>query len=309
MRKKTILSMSIAILSAAGSIAQNFTATYNFNDVTNTSGLTDPTPAPVVAGAAFGGFSAVGTSANSNASGRFSFTNWPIGATTGDDVYSSLTGSVNTSEYYEVTVGPENGNTLDLTGITFSVRRSGTGIRTYIVRSSLDGYISNLPASIDPVNAELSVASGDIFFWNLDATTSNQNGSTITLGGANYTGLTSAVTFRFYGYNSEGSAGTFSIDNVAFTGTVNSISTSIARAALTDVVRIYPNPSASGIFTIDVSANAMVTVCNIIGKAVFIKELNAIENSIDLSAEANGSYFITIKNDTVISTQKILINK
>lgn len=310
MRKKTSL-LSIAMLSAAVSIAQNFTAVYDFTDVTNSSGLTDPTAAPMAPGVAFGSFSATGTSANSNAGSRFSFTSWPAGATTGDDTYSSLTGTVNTSEYYGVTVGPENGYTLDLTDITFSVQRSGTGIRTYIVRSSVDGFASNLPASINPVNVKLSVATGNIFFWDQDATTSNQNGSTITLGAANFTNLTAPVTFRFYGYNSEGTAGTFSIDNVTFTGAANAVATSIANGFVTTATAIYPNPSANGIFTIaDFSGERIVSVYNSIGKMILTKKVNAFsENTIDLSSEANGFYFITLKNNKAIETQKIIISK
>jgi len=313
MMRKIIISVSIATFSITTSVAQSFTAIYNFNDVTNSSGLIDPTPVPLATGVAFGGFSATGASANSNAGTRFSFTNWPIGATTGNDMYSSLTGAINTSEYYEVTVGPENGYTLDLTDISFSVQRSGTGVRTYIVRSSVDGFSANLSASIDPVNAKLNIETGNVLFINLDATTTSQNGSKITLGGVNFTTVSAPVTFRFYGYNSEGSAGTFSIDNVTFTGTANAIVTAIINSALIETLKIYPNPSVNGIFTIDpgnASENTMVTVYNIIGKIVLTKEIDVTtENMIDLSNEANGTYFITIKNDRSTFTRKVIINK
>ena len=310
--KKISLSVGIAMLTSVG-IAQNFTAVYAFDSVKATTGLIDPTPVPISTGVAFGGFIAAGTSANSNAATRFSFTKWPTGATTGDDTYSSLTGSVNTSEYYEVTIGPENGYTLDLTDITFSVQRSGTGIRTYVVRSSMDGYAANLTASIAPANAKLSIETGAVFFWNSDATITNQNGSTLTLGGVNFTGLTSPVTFRFYGYNSESTSGTFSIDDVTFTGTVNAITTSIVNTASAEIAMIYPNPSATGVFTVDLgsaSSRITITAFNIIGKLLFTKEINEpAENNIDLSDEANGTYFIIIKNDRAILTQKIIINK
>ncbi len=222
MIKKIILSLIIVLFASAVIVAQNFTALYTFDSVKTSSGLVDPTAVPTVTGAIFGSFSATGTPVNPNATGRFSFTDWSTGATTGNDVYSSLTGSISTSEYYEVTITPVSGYTIDLSSITFSVQRSGTGIRTYAVRSSADVYATNLPASINPSNTNLSVQTGDIFFWNFDATTSNQNGSTITLNDPNFTAISAPVSFRFYGWNAEGSGGTFSIDNLTITGNINS---------------------------------------------------------------------------------------
>lgn len=222
MIKKLTTLFLIATISTTIIVAQTFNALYTFDGVTiNASGLTDPTPVPVVAGITFGSFSATGTPANPNASVRFSFTDWATGAINGNNLYSSLTGTENTGEYYEVTITPASGYTIDLDSIKFSIQRSGTGIRTYAVRSSADTYVANLPASINPVNTNLSVQTGDIFFWNFDATTSNQNGSTITLTGTSFTAVSAPITFRFYGWNAEASGGSFSIDNVSIMGNIN----------------------------------------------------------------------------------------
>jgi len=221
MIKKITSLLGVAALSLTVAIAQNFTALYAFDSVKTSSGLVDPTPVPVVTGITFGSFSATGTPINPNATARFSFTDWATGATSGNDLFSSLSGSINTAEYYEVTVTPVSGYTIDISSVTFSAQRSGTGIRTYAVRSSADTYAANLPASINPANTNLNVQTGDIFFWNFDATTSNQNGSTITLTGPSFTAVSAPITFRFYGWNSEGSGGTFSIDNVSIMGNIN----------------------------------------------------------------------------------------
>ncbi len=200
--------------------AQSFTATYSFAATTTVSGTTDPTPPPVVTGLTCGSFMAVGTpSANPNAAGRFSFVGWPTGALTGTtsvDTYSTMTGSINTNEYYEVILTPQSGYTLALNGIAFTAQRSGSGIRNYAVRTSADGFTNNLPAAV-VTNTNLSVVGANEFFWNFDVITSAQNGSNINLFGAT---STSSVAFRFYGWNSETLAGTFSIDNVAFSGTI-----------------------------------------------------------------------------------------
>jgi hypothetical protein len=205
--------------------AQSFSGNYPFSLVTNSSGTVDPTSVPTATGVAFGSFSANGVSANSNATVRFSFTSWPIGATSGVDTYSAMTGSINLGKYYEVTLTPINSYSISLTSITFNMRRSGTGVRNYAVRSSVDSYAANLPASVSS-NTNLSVVGTNNFFWNFDATSTSadQVGSTITVSGPDYTYFVNPITFRFYAWNCENnSLGTFSIDNVTFNGSALSL--------------------------------------------------------------------------------------
>jgi PKD repeat protein len=224
MKKITLLFAAIALGTVAK--AQSFTAIYPFDNVDVTTGTTDPTPVPTATGVTFSSFTATGTPANPNATVRFSFTDWALGGTPSSDVYATHTGTMDPAEYYEVTVTPDAGYTMTLDAITFRAQRSGSGIRTYAVRSSVDGFASNLDASISPANPNLTVETGNVFYWAVDATTTGQNGSTVTLGGAPFTGLTGPVTFRFYGWNAELNGGTFSIDNVTINGSV------VAPAAL-----------------------------------------------------------------------------
>lgn len=195
---------------------------YTFTGVTPTSGATDTTTIVATEGVDFGAFSAVGVAANSSDSMRFSFAGWDVGALDSATVYDSLTGAINTSKYYEVTVTPDFGKSLTLTSLTFNVQRSGTGARTYAVRSSVNGYASNLSASISPANTALSIKGTNVFFSNRD-TTANLTGSRITLSGNNYVNIIAPITFRFYAWNAEDTLGTFSIDNVNFTGTGGTI--------------------------------------------------------------------------------------
>jgi Lamin Tail Domain/Abnormal spindle-like microcephaly-assoc'd, ASPM-SPD-2-Hydin len=206
----------LALLVSGLGWSQVFTATYDFASVTMTSGTTDPTPVPTAANITFGSFVAIGTPANPNASFRFSFTDWATGATNGSDLF---VGAINTGEYYQVTLTPSVGYNLDLNSITFTIQRSGTGIRQYAVRSSLDSYANNLPASINPANTNLSVVATNIFQI-VDTATGANGGSTITLN-ASYDAITTPITFRFYGFNAEASGGTFSIDDVVFNGVMN----------------------------------------------------------------------------------------
>ena len=209
---------SIALIcSAFIANSQNFSLVYPFTAVTPSTGLTDPTLVPTAIGITSGSFSAVGTpSANPNASFRFSFVGWPNGAITTVDTYSTMTGAINTSQYYEITITPQSGYTVTLNTMSFGVRRSGTGIRSYAVRTNIDNYTNNLPASVG-TNTNLSVVGMNEFFWNYDvtSTSADQLGSTINFYGAT---ITTATSFRFYGWNSEAAGGTFSIDNVSING-------------------------------------------------------------------------------------------
>ena len=193
--------------------AQSFTALYDFVNVTNASGRTDPSPVFLVTGITFGSFTATSNlSTNSSGAGRFSFSIWDLGATGGSDVF---TGAINLAKYYQITITPQAYYSLNLDSITFTLQRSGTGIRQYVVRSSSDNYASNLSAVIDPSNTDLQIVSTNVFQVS-DATSSAEEGSKILLTGL--ANLTTPVTYRFYGYNAEGTSGTFSIDNVRFYG-------------------------------------------------------------------------------------------
>ncbi len=125
----------------------------------------------------------------SNAANTFSSNGWS-------------TGALDVNDYYEFTATPNAGFELDLTSLVFSERRSGTGIRTFEIRSSLDGYSTTIGAPIGvPDNTSTRT-------------------QTIILPSPTFENLTSAITFRIYGYNAEGATGTWRIDNVNLNGAV-----------------------------------------------------------------------------------------
>ncbi len=247
----------LAIISLLGTARADFTATYDFGSVTASSGLTDPTPVPVVANLTLGSFTAVvpPPTSNPNAGGRFSFQSWPTGGVDGNNTYAAQTGALSPTQYYSVTLTPQAGYALNLTSLTFTLQRSATGIHTYAVRSDAggDAFATNLPASISPANANLSVQADNVFLV-LDSSTTAQNGSTLTLTGASLQNITGPVTFRFYGWNAEGSGGTFSIDNVVFTGnmvsasgpTPPSITTPPASQTVTEGAVVHFSVAAAG---------------------------------------------------------------
>ena len=315
---KKLLSIAFILLCVIAN-AQSFSLTYSFTAVTPTTGTTDPTPVPTATGITSGSFLAYNTPGNApSASGRFSFQGWSTGATDMNDNYSSMTGSIsNSNEYYEITLTPVSGYTVSLTTITFGVRRSGTGIRSYAVRSSSDAYMSNLPASVG-TNTNLSVVGlANEFFWKFDATStsSDQNGSQITLSGApNFSNdFVAPITFRFYGWNSEAggaSGGTFSIDNVTINGSATNsvVATSIKEANNSTPFTVYPNPN-NGNFVVKSNASATLYIYDVTGKQVLSKKITEMETPFNMSQFENGIYFINISTDTKSFSHKIIVNK
>ncbi|MES2850068.1 MAG: hypothetical protein V4685_13500 [Bacteroidota bacterium] len=197
-----------------------FAAIYMFDALKTNSGLTDPSPVPVVTGLDFSACKAVGAgmpSLHSTTNAAFSLTGWTLGATNGSNTFPL---EDTASRYFEFTLTPKPGMSLTVSAVKFKWQRSGTGPRQVFVRSSIDNFANNLPASISPANGNLSTVSFNKIQMN-DTATEGQNGSTITLSGASYTDITTPVTFRIYGINAEDSNGIFSIDNVVFNGIVN----------------------------------------------------------------------------------------
>jgi PKD repeat protein len=194
-------------------------ANYKFDDVTTTSGTTDPTAVPVVAGITLSSVTANGVGTNPSTNGNFSYEGWGVGAANGELNYAGLTGALNTSKYYEFTVTPDTSNSMTIAGLSFIVDRSATGPRTWAVRASTNAFVSNIPtASIAPANTNLAVQPGNVFFLKFDTTTS-QKGSKLSFTGTTFTNVVTPITFRIYAYNAEDALGTFGIDSVFVTGT------------------------------------------------------------------------------------------
>jgi hypothetical protein len=93
------------------------------------------------------------------------------------------------NDYYQFAVTPVPGYDVDLDQIIFSERRSGQGVITIDLRSSLDGYTSSLFSAVlpdDTITRRFTV--------NLPST---------------FDDLAAPVTFRFFGYAAQDGRGTW----------------------------------------------------------------------------------------------------
>ncbi|MBK7094719.1 MAG: hypothetical protein IPH57_06640 [Saprospiraceae bacterium] len=103
------------------------------------------------------------------------------------------------NDYFYFTITPNPGYEIDFVTFVYTGQRSGTGPTNFSFRSSIDNY-----------SADIGVPTA--------------TGTTILLDNSIYQNITSSITFRFYGWFSSSSGGTFSINDFTFNGNVNSIS-------------------------------------------------------------------------------------
>jgi hypothetical protein len=309
---KKIYSLSFLMI-ASLSFGQNFTATYDFAGVTTTSGTTDPTAVPTAANMTFSSFTSVNadfTGTGSSGPGRFSFDNQAQGAANGLTDYAALTGAIDLNKYFQVVLSPATGYKFDLTKLTFRAQRSGTGVRTYAVRTSADNFGANLgvivvgPATADGTtpNPALSAQDGNIFFFVEDAS-GGQNGSTINI--ATINDRTEPLTVRFYGWNSEGTGGTFSIDDVVFTGLTESATNSTKDNAIAGL-KVFPNPLNGNVLNItsDNNATRTVAIYDVIGKQVV--NTTTANQSINVNLNS-GVYMVKITEEGKTATKKLVV--
>jgi hypothetical protein len=87
--------------------------------------------------------------------------------------------------------------------------------------------------------------------------------------------------------------------------------TSINELNANSGIEIFPNPS-NGIFTIENTSGEKiknVEVYDAMGKLIYGNQNYNQQAKIDLSAQANGLYFVFVKTDKGIATQKIILQK
>jgi len=133
----------------------------------------------------------------SNNGNRFNATNWNTG-----NINDAILGD----DFMEFTITPNSGFEFSITSIQVNVQRSGTGPRAVTLRSSLDGYSSDLGLGSQNI---LDNTSTQVFIF-----TFSQNSST-------------AVTYRFYLHNAESTGGSGGFEgagnDIIVTGSTSSI--------------------------------------------------------------------------------------
>lgn len=277
---KKFYSLLAAVAISATVSAQAFTATYAFEG-------TPPVTTAATTGSNYtaSAFTSAGYTQTTTGN-RFAHE----GAPTAD--------VLDTSKYLQVTVTPAAGYYIDVTSVTFRAQRSGTGPRYYAVRSSVDNYASNLPASIVPANPELEVLPTNQFHYVNDIST-GQNGSTVTPAIVDQAG---PVTFRFYFYGAEAVTGTFSVDDVVISGNVDTTILAVGDASATKANLVKNTIVANEILF---SAKADVQIVNMNGQVVKTASVNE-NTALNVASLPKGTYVVTGVVNGKATSQKVI---
>ncbi len=178
-----------------------------------------------------------GLSASGNGD-RFNATGW---ATT------SIANAVTGNDYMQFTITPNSGFQFSVSSIAMQIQRSGTGLTAVALRSSANGYASNL-------DAEKAIVDN----------TSTQT-ITFTFTQAN---STSAVTYRLYGYaeaaGGTGGPGDGTGNDITVNGSVTStaspvISTTGTLGAVTTTYGTASSETSFNVSGADMAAGILVT--------------------------------------------------
>ncbi len=111
-------------------------------------------------------------------------------------------GSRDANDYYDLSISVEVGYVLNLDRLELDERRSGTGIRSWAIYSSLDSFSTALATFGVPDNTNTRTDQGVSF-------------------GSAFDALTGFLTFRIYGYDSESGSGTWRVDNIDLEGVIS----------------------------------------------------------------------------------------
>jgi trimeric autotransporter adhesin len=130
----------------------------------------------------------------SSAADRYSASNWN-------------SASLNATDYFTWTLTPVTGYQLNLSSFIYIGQASGTGPTSFALRSSVDGFSTNIG-------------------------TPPAGGTTITLTSSAFQGLTESVEFRLYGWNASSASGSFSVNDFTFNGMLSAVPEPSTYAAL-----------------------------------------------------------------------------
>ncbi|BBO35601.1 beta strand repeat-containing protein [Lacipirellula parvula] len=187
---------ALAALAALGLAAPATAAVVHSNPITGSNpGLVSPyttgqTVAANLSASGIGhGAGATGTSAND----RYAANSWN-------------TTSLDNTAYFDWTLSPSSGFSIDFASLTGNWQRSSTGPSSYSLRSSLDGYGADL------VTGSIG-GSGTAEAFNL------------SLASATLNSVVAPITFRLYAWGTTNSGGTFSINDFSFDAAIAAVAT------------------------------------------------------------------------------------
>jgi hypothetical protein len=196
---KHLFTLIVTVLTTVTAFSQNYYQAGNYTFTGTTGHVTSfAYNGPVLTGVTARALTKNGITTTSSTNG-FRGDQWPTGGQS-----TPFTGTIDLTKYFEFTLTAANGQTFSNPKVRFTLARSNTGPRQWAWRSSLDNFASNI--TID---------------WLIINVTSNNGEMTVTDANTTYSGNVfqitqnnlTAVTFRLYGFNAEGTGGTGGLQN------------------------------------------------------------------------------------------------
>lgn len=185
---------ALAAIAALGLAAPASAAVIHSNPISGSNpGLVSPYTAgqTVAANLSASGIGRGAGVTGSNANDRYNANSWN-------------SASLDATAYFDWTLTPTNGFSIDFASLTGNWQRSGTGPSSYSLRSSLDGYGSDL-------------ASGAI------GGSGSAEAFNLSLGSSTLNSVVAPITFRLYAWGTANAAGTFSINDFSFDAALSAV--------------------------------------------------------------------------------------
>ena len=224
----------------------------------------------------------------------------------------------------------------DLNGIAYNTTVVANATSAVNVIRTSDGGATW--SAITPINAR----TGSFFYYDIDAangryysagirfpetapTVPENRGSSSSIDGITWNNISLSQPFLAMDVISGTAAGTVAgyagaATDAAGAGGIykasNVVQLANRDAALQSALSVYPNPSATGAFTVDLGstlqAGAQLTVADALGRQVKSQTLNATaigskKFALDLSSEKSGVYTLQIRSAAGIATQKLVV--
>jgi hypothetical protein len=138
-------------------------------------------------------------------------------------------------------------------------------------------------------SAMLTVSGASTYTWNTSETTDTISvtptvSTTYTVNGTGINGCSNSITI------------TQDVSNCTAIKDLNSNST---------LVTVYPNPS-KGLYNFDLDKTSQIIITNTIGQVIFTETMNAGKQYLDISNQANGIYFVKVKQNGQQQTIKLI---
>jgi hypothetical protein len=186
------------------------------------------------------------------------------------------------NQYFEFTITPDSGYEIDFDSFEFTCEKTHIWLDSFAVRSSVDGYTSNIG-------------------------TPTVGSNTIDLSSASYQNISGAITFRIYAWGQASGNGAFGINDFAFKGTV-----AVAPCSATVIWNgIYWNSTNSLTKTAIINANYDTTnggpqvsfsACRLIvnnGATLTISDGDYVEIQNDITVNSGGAIIVRPKGAVV----------